>query len=90
MFFKHAKSKGAIWEPFGRSKFLGASKTRTALEEYAFSMQAKILHSAGLESLKSGCRRNTHGAQEIRAFYSHPDFSNAAKARVFPRHRAYS
>ena len=62
MFCEHLKSQGAILEPLGGSIFLGSSKTRTALGEYAFSIKAEILRSAGLEAVKSGCLRNTHGA----------------------------
>ena len=49
MFSLRWKIKGAIGEPFGVTKILGASKTRTALEEYAFSVQTHILKFAGLE-----------------------------------------
>ena len=61
-FWEHLESEGAMLEPLGGSNFLGAPKTRTALGEYAFSFQAQIVQSAGLEALKSGCLRNTHGA----------------------------
>ena len=48
MFCEHLKSQGAIWEPFGGSNFLRASKTRTAPKEYAFFVLTKILKCTGV------------------------------------------
>ena len=55
MFCEHLKSQGAIWEPFGGSNFLGASKSRTALKEYASFALTKILKFMGLGRPKYIC-----------------------------------